>query len=486
MNRTSPYTDPGRRRGRKLLIAIALTVVVIAAGITVAAVVFSDVLLNRYAKEKIESVFAEAFPGYVLHIGSIHYNFLKNYTECRAVSLAAADSSLLCSAASFAVSEIGWRQLVMRQGITAGVMKQSVLTANDILVRLPAPGYEIHCGGIRISVPDSEITATAAYMDFSESRYHLQCGTLRASAADSEISAEAVVLRPLAGDADFFSVSAFRRTRVSLTIAQCYLRRAPVADLLGGKSLSAGTIDIFEPEIDLLVNREKPSDPHSPRPLMPGEALARLGRPVHLDTLAIHSGRLTYGERLEVNGSPGVITFDSVRVSALGIGNSPRDTITLRGKGEFMKAGVMSVVMTIPMAVRQFSLSYNGSLTAMDCTTLNRFLETAEHTRITSGMLHDASFDVHVERGRASGKLKAVYNDLYITMLDAKTGSKLVLGKQLATFFANLIKIRGTNTPDASGAVRMGAVKYACKPGDTFMNIAWFSLRSSVGDIVGF
>jgi hypothetical protein len=195
---------------------------------------------------------------------------------------------------------------------------------------------------------------------------------------------------------------------------------------------------------------------------------------------------MLYGERLDAHGKPGTITFDSVQLSVLGIGSLARDTIVLRGKGRFMKAGLMSLDMKIPMSSRSLSFSYSGSLTGMDLTVMNRFLETAEHTRITSGTLTDATFAVRFAHGRGSGTLKANYKDLYLTLLDKKTGSAIVFEKQIATLFANLLQIRGSNIPDKSGSMKIGVVNYTRRPTDTFMNVVWFSLRSGVGNVVGF
>jgi hypothetical protein len=470
----------------RILTAAGIITVTLATCLAVFVGVFSDMLINRYAKEKIEQVFTDAFPGYALRIGSIHYNIVKNYTECLAVSLSAADSSLLCTAESFTVSEIGWRQLIFRQALSPAVVKRSLVTANGVILQLPASRFEVSFTRMRISIPDSELTANAAVMTFDKTRYQLRCGLLHAVVADSEVSAEGIELLPLTTDEDFFAASMFRRTRVRMTVSQCYIKHVSVLALLQGGTLSAGLIDIVKPRIDLLVNRDKLSDPIPRRPLMPAEALAGLGKSISLDTIAVHDGSFIYGERLEEKGKTGIITFDSVQLGIIGLNTAPKHTAVIRGSGRLMNAGLMSVVMKIPMTPGAFSLSYHGTLTAMDCTTLNRFLETAEHTRITSGNLHHAAFDVRVARGQSTGSVKVIYNDLYITLLDKKTGSKNGLGDILATLAANIIKIRGSNLPDKEGAVTMGKVHYTREPMDTFMNIAWFSLRSGTGDVVGF
>jgi hypothetical protein len=122
----------------------------------------------------------------------------------------------------------------------------------------------------------------------------------------------------------------------------------------------------------------------------------------------------------------------------------------------------------------------------MDLTRLNSFLEVGESLRIKSGILQNATFDVNVTAGRASGKVRAMYRDLAIAVRDTPTGSEKGLSKRITSYIINVWKIRGANMPDKSGSIKIGGVKYTRKPDDTFFQLAWFSLRSGVGDVVGF
>lgn len=469
--------------GKKILRAITIVIAALAVIILVVALGFSDALLNRYAKGRIEAAFAEAYPGYVLKLGSLHYNLFKNFSEGRTVSLLASDSSLRAGAHSLSISGIGWHELVIQRGITPDAVKSSVLSADDVLIHLARSKLDIRCGHLQISAADSAFAIADASVEFAASRYHLSSPMIRADARDSLLTAEAIVLRPIAGDDDFFAASSYRRTRAALKIRKLSLQGTPVLDLLEGKAMLARSLECDAPEISLLVNRDKLGAPDTEAPLMPAEALAALGSSIRLDSLVVRDARLEYGERVDAQGKPGVITFDSVQLSASDIENAPRHTIAIEAKGRFMHGGIMSVSMRIPMTPHELSFRYHGALTAMDVTALNRFLETAEHTRISRGTLREASFDVRVERGRASGSVRMLYDDLYVTMLDPETGSGKAVGERLATTLANLVKIRGSNTEDR---LKIGTVKYVRRHSDTFMNVAWFSLRSGVGSVVGF
>jgi hypothetical protein len=175
-------------------------------------------------------------------------------------------------------------------------------------------------------------------------------------------------------------------------------------------------------------------------------------------------------------------------MSAEGITNrAPRGAAAvIHAQGNFMKTSTMKIFMVIPLASPETSFRYSGSLDQMDVTRLNAFLEIGEGLRIKSGNLQDAAFDVNVTEGRASGTVRVIYRDLAIAFRNRSTGSERGAYDRITSYIANVTKIRGTNMPDKSGSMKIGKVNYTRKPDDTFLQLVWFSLRSGIGDVVGF
>ena len=120
----------------------------------------------------------------------------------------------------------------------------------------------------------------------------------------------------------------------------------------------------------------------------------------------------------------------------------------------------------------------------MDLTRLDAFLDIAEHTRIKSGSAQEAAFDIEVTAGQARGWVRGIYKDLDIAVLGKHTGSEKGLDNRVASFLANLLKIRNSNAPDASGSRKEGEVKYTRRPDEPFQQFAWFALRTGVLDII--
>jgi hypothetical protein len=148
-----------------------------------------------------------------------------------------------------------------------------------------------------------------------------------------------------------------------------------------------------------------------------------------------------------------------------------------------MNAGLLKVLMTIPVNSPDFSLQYSGSLSAMDLTRLDAFLDIAEHTRIKSGSAEAAAFEIEVVADQARGRVRAIYRDLEIAVLNKRTGSETGLDSRVASFLANMLKVRTANGPGAAGAMKEGKVNYTRRPEDEFVEFVWAALWSGIVDL---
>ena len=439
---------------RRLSAYVGLSLGALVLAVAVLIFLFSGAILNRYVKGKAERAFAEAHPGYALRIGELDYAVGANCLVAQSVTLSATNTTLKIGRIS--LTGVRWARLLWGTAALADVLAKASLEATNLDVEFPQAHYGIRCARLRASVPGSELIA------------------------------EGTELRTLAGDEEFFAAHDFRTTRFHVIVPECRVLGLAYGELLQGKSYRARSVHFSRPSFEALVNRDKPPKPFVKSPLMVHEALAAIRQPLQVDSLSITNGHLTYCERLAVGADPAVLTFGAVSLFVEGIANRGEATaaIQLRGQGDLMNAGTMKVLMTIPITPRDFSLHYSGSLSAMDLTRLDAFLEIAEHIRIKSGSAQEASFEIDVTNGQARGRVRAIYKDLEMAVLDKKTGTEKGLDNRVASFLENVLKIRSSNAPDASGSMKEGKVNYTRRPGDEFQQFAWFALRTGVMDVI--
>ncbi len=419
---------------------------------------FPDPFINAFFKDRITKGFTEAYPAYSIQLGDMHYNSWKNRLGCDSITLKANDSTFTLSAASFSVSGINWFKILMQKDSAINILASSVIDIQKCV------------------------------LNFHKSQDELRLGMLHISVSDSEMTADSIKYYPIIGDEKFFEKSQFRQTRFRFDIPQVKIVGLDCIALLQGKIYNAGSINIYNVFADILVNMDKPYDKNSPNPQMLNEVLSSMKEIVKIDSLKIINGQLKYCERFAVKAIPGVITFNKVNASVNGIANHSAnpDTAIIHAEGLFMNSAMMKLDMVIPLALKEFSLRYSGSLSTMDVTKLNVFIEAGEHRRIKSGILQSAVFNISVNSGRASGTLRASYKDLSIAVLNKDTGSENGIFNRLLSFFGKVFIIRGTNMPDENGLMKIGQIKYMRNAQDYFLQFVWFALRSGVADLVGF
>jgi hypothetical protein len=439
----------------RLSACVGLGVVAVVLVVVVIILMFSNAILNGYGKGRIERAFAKAHPGCALRIGELHFSLGANRLIAQSVTLSA--TNMTVKAGRISVTGVNWAQVLRGTAALADVLAKASFDATNLDLEFPQSLYGIRCARLQVSVPGSELTA------------------------------EGTELRTLVGDEEFFAAHDFRTTRFHVVVPECRVVGLAYDELLRGKSYRARSVSLSRPSFDALVNRDKPLEPFVKSPLMVHEALAAIPQPINVDSLSLTNGHLTYRERVAAGADPGVLTFGAVRMTVEGLANrgEPLAAIRLHAQGDLMEAATLKVMMTIPITPRDFSFHYSGSLSVMDLTRLDAFLDIAERTRIKSGSAQEAAFDINVVDGQARGWVQGIYRDLDIAVLDKLTDTEKGLNNRVASFLANLLKIRKSNAPDASGSMKEGQVNYARKPDDEFVPFAWFALRSGVLDLIG-
>lgn len=421
-------------------------------------ILFPDPFINAFFKDRITKAFTKAYPAYSIQLGNIHYNVWKNRLGCDSITLKTNNSTFTCSVASFSVSGIDWMKILRQRDFTPNNLTHSVIDAQKIVLNFRQTQNVLLFGMLHISIPDSEMTA------------------------------DSIKYYSLFDDEQFFAKSQFRQTRFRFDIPQIKIIGLDCLALLKGNIYNARNIKIHDLFADILVNMDKPYNKNSPNPQMPNEALSSMKEIVKVDSLKIINGRLKYCERFAVGTKPGVITFNKVNVLVNGIANHTAhpDTTVIYGEGLFMNSGTMKLSMTIPLTSKDFSLRYSGSLSTMDVTNLNSFIEAGEHHRIKSGILQSAMYNINVNSSHAIGTLQVAYKDLSIAVLNKKTGKEKGIFNRISSLFGKIFIIRSTNIPDEKGLMKIGEIKYTRNPEDYFLQFLWFALRGGVGNVVGF
>jgi len=441
----------GRLGAAKAVAALLVGLVLLAA-----LVHFSgNAFLNRFLRPQLEEAFAAENPGYGLRVGALHYDAWGDRLRCTAVTLTQPDGAP-ASAAAITVTGLKWSRLLLGNRKPAELVGGARLEVTDLSAGVLAAEYRVHCGHLRVSIPDGEIVA------------------------------KSLSLQPVANDAAFFAAAPFRRVRHRLTVASCALRGVGFAALFAGQAYRAKSIEVAAPVIECLANREKPRQPVTAQPPMPHEALAAISKPFRVDRLTLTDGLIKVAARRSADAEPGVLTFSALQIRAKDIANAAAggQEIELQAETKLMNAGTLTVQMQIPVAPASLAFHYSGKLSAMDLTRLDEYMEGAGRVQIESGRAHEAQFDIDVAEGHARGGVHGEYRDLHVKVVDGETGRADGVVSRIATVLANALKVKDDNTPEKPAAMKAGKVDYLRKPNESFLQFAWLALRTGILDLI--
>jgi hypothetical protein len=251
-----------------------------------ALLLFPDPLVNRFIKPRITKAFAKAYPAYSLRVADMNYSVLKNRFGFDSLALSAVSGKFSSSIGPVFVSGIHWMHLLWGGSLVPTDYANSVVEAQNIVLNFPQSLYELRCGPLRVSVPDSEIVV------------------------------EALSFQPVGDDEQAFAGSQFRKTRYRLSVPQVTVMGFAGLELLKGKTYRARSAQIHDALLDVLINKDKPHATRTSSPPMPNEILSSIKGILQVDSLSVINGGLRYGERFGVGSKPAFITFDSVQVLA--------------------------------------------------------------------------------------------------------------------------------------------------------------------------
>ncbi len=200
--------------------------------------------------------------------------------------------------------------------------------------------------------------------------------------------------------------------------------------------------------------------PEQNRPPMPQEALKMLPFTFSLDSLNLNNSTITYKEAAEktaVDSSftddaitrTGQIQFRELNADFTGLTNDPLKLkngakAILNTEALLMGSGKLKAVFEFDLADPYNSYRFDGELDSMSLPQLNPMLEKLAYLQIRSGQARRLRFWVTANEDYAVGKMRFLYNNLSISLVD-KT-YEVGLHEYVFSLIANTFFIRTSNS----------------------------------------
>jgi hypothetical protein len=333
--------------------------------------------------------------------------------------------------------------------------------------------------------------AAADFVAHLERGSAVRVGALRASLTDSSVEVRNV--RFARSGKTAAAGGPYRRDSITTAVDRISVAGIDVGQFAFGEGVRARRVVVDSFRIDVTSDRRLPPNPARTPYRTPQQWIAAIEQSLHVDSVFIHNGEVSYREHHEGRARPGVLTFARIEAVATNVSHvvgrrTTRDPMTLVARAHLQHAGRLDVRFRVPLDARQFTLSFNGKLSAMPGTALNPFIEHVLPLRITDGQVAGITFEAEVLAGRARGTLTPVYTDLAVTITRGSgglLGNRGVLGdaaRGIASVAANW-KVRDRN-PDVGSPPLVGELDHAFASNQSLPGYLWFTLRDGLLAVV--
>lgn len=309
----------------------------------------------------------------------------------------------------------------------------------------------------------------------------LTLNELNLSSVDSLLSVKEFTYKPTVSTEEYFSRKEYKSELFDIRIENLFIQSFDFSSLIKEKFISIGKISLEDFYLEAITNKRLPDKPDGEPPKMPSQALSETGYKVDINSIIFKNGEVFKKSIHPYFEEPSNIYFTGINAQITDLVSFGNKLCKIDAQGNLQDAAPLEVHLAINLTSPELDLNYYGSMGSLNAEKLNTHVVVEDKTRIDSGQIEEVTFDATVKQDTVYVKVKPIYNDLEITIIDEKDKDR----KSIPTFLANTIKLK-KNNPSGDEEPKTGQVKYIRKPQDAFLDIVWQALLKGIGDVVGF
>jgi len=268
------------------------------------------------------------------------------------------------------------------------------------------------------------------------------------SLAESEIQVDSFRLTPMSGKAEFSKQLDFQSDWMKATNGLLSLKKIDFEQMLNEQKLVAGNLLISGLDMEVYRDKRLPL-PENRRPKMPQETIRDLGFYLKLDSVHMEKSNVTYKEFATKGKQEGYITIENINAHVANISND--SSFLARGIKTPVTASALIMGEGLLTANFEFDLddplgqyTFGGTMYSLDIESLNPMLENVVFVKIKSGIAKRVDFNVEANSYFARGRMKFLYNNLHVSLLDKETLKK-GLDERMGSFLANTFVLKSNN-----------------------------------------
>ncbi|WP_289529866.1 hypothetical protein [Labilibaculum sp. K2S] len=319
-----------------------------------------------------------------------------------------------------------------------------------------------------------------------DSLYTISAVGINYSATSNILKAIRFVVQPNYTEYEFSSRNQFQKDRIEADIGGIIFHNFSIADYIKSGSLISSYIEIGEMELNVFRDKRKKFR-HVERPTFQNMIYNYPGA-MNIDSIGILNGNIVYSEHAEKAIEKGNVSFNKISARIYKITN---DTIYEKEKAYLilnvnallMGKSKISVLLKARIFDSQNTFSVNGTLSEMEASKLNPFLEKNAFITVTTGKINAINFSFSANNTKAIGNFKILYEGLNFAVVDKQTGDTTAIKEQLKSIIANIVVINSNPMPGKE--IMPGVIEYDRDPERFLFNYCFKAILSGIKSSIG-
>jgi len=209
---------------------------------------------------------------------------------------------------------------------------------------------------------------------------------------------------------------------------------------------------------------------------------------ISVDSVMISNGKVTYEEFESGAHKYGAVDFAQMNGVITGLQNdttlfTDKSILKLDATCMIMNKAKLHAIYRFPLLINKEVFSCAGRMESMPLSYLNEFVEAGPRIKIKDGVIDSAVFHFDANEYSSAGKMKFVYHDLHVELLNKDNDGSSVK-KKLISFIAHKFILNESN-PRKDKPVMVTDIKFNRDPYRFFFYYTWKSLLSGIKPAIG-
>jgi len=510
---------------------IILRVILGISAFIVVIMVLTTFVAEPWARNKIETAFNENSVDYRLKIGRVHISILRSAIELEDITLfsirqhnsipdfkgeiksvhllginlskALFKSDIIVNQVDISNSRIIGKIPLHKKGIAPKISSINIridsLFVDKLGIELKdsstAMAYSIKDGVLKIfdfqiEKQDTFSTAILKKFDFdaqelqmvlSDSMYTFTGTGINYSTISKILSASNFSIHPNYNTSDFASLHEFQSDRIEADLNAMHISNFSIPEYFNSGALKSSYVEIGEMEINVFRDKNKPFR-HVKKPTFQ-EMIYNFPGTINIDSLGILAGNIAYTEHAEKAKEPGTLKFNDLIAKLHKVTNdtlykTEKAFLELKSEALLMGKGKIVVALKAELFNVQNTFTVDGSLSKMEISDLNPFLENNAFIYATAGTIDNMTFSFEANNTKSSGKMSMLYHDLDIAVKNKQTNDTTGVKAWFITLIAN--KAIMNSNPIPGEQVRIGIIDKERDPERFLFNYCAKSIISGI------